>query len=92
MAPVLRKSVKEARYKLCGVLYHHDMSAGSGGFSVDVLHPNRSSGSGEAWLHIDDGAVSAVRDEEVFGDHNDDWVDDRCVYMLFYSRIASIQT
>ena len=67
MAPVAGKSAEPVHYKLYGVLYHHGESAGSGHYTVDVLHPNGDSGSGEAWLHIDDEAVSAVRHEDVFG-------------------------
>jgi hypothetical protein len=54
-------------YKLYGVLYHHGESAGGGHYTVDVLHPNENSSSGEGWLHIDDEAVSMVRYEDVFG-------------------------
>ena len=89
MAPVSGKSAEPVHYKLYGVLYHQGESAGSGHYTVDVLHPNEDSGSGEAWLHIDDEAVSAVQHEEVFGGHDDGDVDDRCAYMLFYCRTAS---
>ncbi|KAF8467101.1 hypothetical protein DFH94DRAFT_639069 [Russula ochroleuca] len=88
MAPVSGKPAEPVHYKLYGVLYHHGESAGSGHYTVDVLHPDGDSGSGESWLHIDDEAVSAVRREDVFGDHNDERVDDRCAYMLFYCRTA----
>ena len=76
-------------YKLYGVLYHHGGSAGSGHYTVDVLHPNEDSGGGEAsnWLRIDDEAVSAVRHDDVFGGLDDERVvEDRCAYMLFYCR------
>jgi hypothetical protein len=43
-------------------------------------------------LHIDDEAVSAVREEDVFGGHERERGDDRCVYMLFYCRTASART
>jgi hypothetical protein len=56
MVPVAEKSLEPAHYKFYGVLYHHAESAGSGHYTVDVLHQNGDSGSGEAWLHI--GAVS----------------------------------
>ena len=92
MAPTPGKSVEAVRYKLYGVLYHHGGSAGSGGHTVDVLYHNRDGGSGEAWLHIDDEAVSALRHEEMFGGHNDERVDDQCVYLLIYCRTAPIQT
>ena len=93
MAPVDGKSAERVRYKLYGVLYHHGESASSGHYSVDVLRPNEDSGSGEAWLRIDDEAVSPVPHQEVFMGHVDDWGNDRrCAYMLFYSRIASAQT
>jgi ubiquitin carboxyl-terminal hydrolase 10 len=82
MAPAAGKSAEPANYKLYGVLHHHGESAGNGHYTVDVLHPSEDS-NGEAWLHIDDEAVSAVRHAVVFGDEQ---VDDRCAYMLFYSR------
>jgi ubiquitin carboxyl-terminal hydrolase 10 len=89
MAPVVGKSAEPVHYKLHGVLYHHGDSAGSGHYSVDVLQPNAVSGSGEAWLHIDDESVSTVRHEDVFGGHEDDRRDNRwCAYMLFYCRMA----
>ena len=86
MVPVSGKSAEVAHYKLHGVLYHHGESADSGHYTVDVLHPNGDDGSGEAWLHIDDEAVRAVRNEDVFGDHDNERVDDRCAYMLSYCR------
>ena len=97
MAPVSGKSAEPVHYKLHGVLYHHSESAGSGQYSVDVLHRNGDSGSGEAWLHIDDESVREVQHEDVFGRHEIERVDDGCVYMLFYCRTAptsckSIQT
>jgi ubiquitin carboxyl-terminal hydrolase 10 len=92
MAPAARTTSAElAHYNLYGVLYHHGESAGSGHYTVDVLHPNGDSDSGEAWLHIDDETVSAVRHEDVFGDHDNERVDDRCAYMLFYSRTGPTQ-
>lgn len=87
MVPVDGESAEPVRYKLRGVLYHHGESASSGHYSVDVLHQNEDSGSGEAWLRIDDEAVSTVRHEDVFLEHEND----RCAYMLFYSRLASAQ-
>ena len=95
MAPVAGKSEEPVHYKLYGVLYHHGKSAGSGHYTVDVLRPNgdtRDSGNREAWLHIDDEAVSVTRNEEVFGRGSNELVDDRCVYMLFYYRTAPTQT
>jgi ubiquitin carboxyl-terminal hydrolase 10 len=89
MAPAASTSAEPAHYKLYGVLYHHGESAGSGHYTVDVLHPNGDSDSGEGWLHIDDEAVSAVRHEDVFEGYR---VDDWCAYMLFYSRTAPTQT
>ena len=71
------------RYKLHGVLYHHGRSS-SGHYTADVLHPNEDTGSGEAWLHIDDEAVTTVGYDDVFGGHDNEWMDDRSVYMLFY--------
>ena len=78
--------------KLCGVLYHHGASAGSGHYTVDVLHQNGDSGSGEGWLHIDDETVSAVRQEDVFGGSDNERADDRCAYMLFYCSTATAWT
>jgi ubiquitin carboxyl-terminal hydrolase 10 len=92
MIPVAGKSLEPACYKLYGVLYHHGESAGCGHYTVDVLHPNGDSGSEEAWLRIDDEAVSAVAHEDVFGGHDNERVDDRCVYMLFYYRTAPSRT
>jgi ubiquitin carboxyl-terminal hydrolase 10 len=92
MAPVTGKSVEPARYKLYGVLFHHGRSAGSGHYTVDVLHPNGNSGGGEGWLHIDDETVSVVRHEDVFGGHDHERMDDRSAYMLFYCRTAPAQT
>jgi ubiquitin C-terminal hydrolase len=76
------------RYKLHGVLYHHGESASSGYYTADVLHANEDTGSGEAWLHIDDEAVSTVGYDDVFGNHDNERVDDRCVDMLYYCRTA----
>ena len=89
MAPAVGKSAEPVRYRLHGVLYHHGESAGSGHYTVDVLHQNGDSGSGEAWLHIDDEAVSAVRHEDLFADNEKERVDDRCAHMLFYCRTSS---
>ena len=93
MAPFVGKSAKPVHYKLCGVLYHHGTleSAGSGHYSVDVLHPNLNGDSEETWLHIDDKAVSVVQHEEVFGGLDNER-DDQCAYMLFYCRTASART
>jgi ubiquitin carboxyl-terminal hydrolase 10 len=92
MARAARKSTEPVYYKLYGVLYHHGESAGSGHYTVDVLHPNGGSGSGEAWLHIGDEGVSAVQHEDVFGGHDRERADNRCAYMLFYCRTAPTQT
>jgi ubiquitin C-terminal hydrolase len=92
MAPVIRKSPEPVHYKLHGVLYHHGESANSGRYTVDVLHLNGESGSGEVWLHSDDEAVSTVQHKDVFGGHDNERVDDGCAYMLFYCRTASSQT
>ena len=90
MTPVAGKSAEPVHYKLYGVLYHHGESAGSGHYTVDVLHPNGDSG-GEVWLNIDDEAVSAVRHDGVFGEHVNKRVDNRCAYMLLYCRTAPTQ-
>jgi ubiquitin carboxyl-terminal hydrolase 10 len=91
MAPILGKSAEPVRYKLHGVLCHHGESAGSAHYAVDVFHQNGDGGSGEAWLHIDDEVMSAVRHEDVFGGLGNERVDDGCAYMLFYCRTAPIQ-
>jgi ubiquitin carboxyl-terminal hydrolase 10 len=92
MAPVAGKPVEPAHYKLYGVLYHHGDTAGSGHYTVDVLHRSGDSGGGEAWLHIDDETVSALQHGDVFGGHGNEWGDDQCAYMLFYCRTALTQT
>jgi ubiquitin carboxyl-terminal hydrolase 10 len=92
MAPIAGKFAEPVRYKLYGVLYHHSKSAGSGHYTVDVLHPNGDSDNGEAWLHIDDEAVSRVRHEDLFGGSENEQVDDRCVYMLFYCQTVPTRT
>jgi ubiquitin carboxyl-terminal hydrolase 10 len=86
MAPVSGKSAEAVHYKLYGVLYHHSESTSIGHYTVDVLHPNGDSGGEGAWLHIDDETVNAVRHEDVFGVHDNELVDGRCAYMLFYCR------
>ena len=91
MAPVSRKSTEQAHYKLYGVLYHHGESALSGHYTVDVVHPNGDNDSKESWLHIEDEVASKVRNEEVFWGHENERVDDRCAYMLFYCRTARTQ-
>jgi hypothetical protein len=76
------------------VLYHNDDSTGSRQ-TVDVLHWNEDkldNGSVEAWLYIDDEVLSAVRQEDVLGGHDNERVDDRCTYMLFYCRTAPAWT
>jgi hypothetical protein len=61
MSSVAGKFAEPVHYKLYGVLYHHGESAGTGHYTVDVLHPNGDNGDREAWLHIDDETVGAVR-------------------------------
>jgi ubiquitin carboxyl-terminal hydrolase 10 len=85
MAPNAGKSAEPAHYKLYGVLYHHGDSAGSGHYTADVLE---GGGGVESWVHIDDEVVTAARYEDVFGGQDNERVDDRCAYMLFYCRIA----
>ena len=54
MAPIAGISADPAvHYNLYGVLYHHGESAGSGRYTVDVLHPNGDSASEKAWLRVD---------------------------------------
>ena len=92
MAPVVRNSAEPVHYKLHGVLYHHGKSASGGHYTVDVLHLNGESGSGEVWLHSDGGTVSTVQHKDVYGGHDNERVDDGCAYMLLYCRTASSQT
>jgi ubiquitin C-terminal hydrolase len=92
MAPVSGKSTELAHYKLFGVLYHRGQPTRDGHYTVDVLHQNGDGGGGEVWLHIDNEAASTVRHEDVFGDHGNEWMDDRCAYMLFYCRTAPART
>ena len=88
MASVDGESAEPVHYKLYGVLYHHGESAGSGHYTVDVLHPNGDSGDREAWLHVDDETVGAVQ----HGIADNERMDDRCAYMLFYCRSAPTRT
>jgi ubiquitin carboxyl-terminal hydrolase 10 len=93
MVPVAGKSAEPVHYKLYGVLYHHGESAGSGHYTVDLLHPNADSGtSGDAWLHINDEDVNVVPHEDVFVGHDNARVDNQCAYMLFYCRITPAWT
>jgi ubiquitin carboxyl-terminal hydrolase 10 len=93
MAPSSGDPAEPGHYKLYGVLYHHGGSAGSGHYTVDLLHPNEGSGGEEVWLNVDDETVNGVRHEDVFGGHDNERVNnDRCAYMLFYCRTAPTQT
>ena len=78
------------------MLYHHGESAGGGHYTVDVRHPNGDGDAGEVWLHIDDEAVSPVRDEDMFGEHGtgstEQAADERCAYLLFYCRTSPKDT
>ena len=91
MASNFGKSVEPAHYKLYGVLYHHGDSASTKHYTVDVRHPNEDGSNGETWMHIDNEVVSVVRNEDVFGGHDSDQVDDRCAYMLLYCRSTPTQ-
>ena len=57
---------------------------------VDVL-PNAHCDSGDVWLRVYDETVSMLRHKDVER-HEDERVDDRCAYLLFYRRTASPQT
>ena len=92
MAPVTAKSVEPVHYKLYGVLYHHGESASCGHYTVDVLRRNENNGGGEGWLYIDDEVVSTLQHEDVFGGDDNELVDGRCAYMLFYCRTAAAGT
>ena len=89
MVPTSQRPSEPPLYKLHGVLYHHGESAGSGHYSVDVLHPNGDGDAGEVWLHIDDEAVTRTRHKDVFGeDGAERAADERCAYLLFYCRTS----
>ncbi len=91
MVPNAQRPSKPPHYKLFGVLYHHGEYAGSGHYTVDVLHPNGDGDTGEVWLHIDNETVSPIRHEDVFREHGTERAaDERCAYLLFYCRIPPI--
>jgi ubiquitin carboxyl-terminal hydrolase 10 len=90
MVPNAQRPSESPHYKLYAVLYHHGESAGSGHYTIDILHPNRDGGSGEAWLHFDDEVVSAVHHKDVFGGKgNERAAVEPCAYLLFYCRIPT---
>ena len=91
MAPVSGRSAESGHYRLYGVLYHHGQSVASGHYTVDVLHSNGDSGGEEVWLKIDDEFVSAVGHEDVFGEQDNERVDNWCAYMLLYCRTTPTQ-
>jgi ubiquitin carboxyl-terminal hydrolase 10 len=87
MVPTAQRPSEPPHYKLYAVLYHHGDSAGGGHYTVDILHPNRDGGNGEAWLHFDNEAVSAVHHKDVFGGQgNERAAVERCAYLLFDCR------
>jgi ubiquitin carboxyl-terminal hydrolase 10 len=91
MVPHAQRPSEPPHYKLYGVLYHHGESAGTGHYTVDVLHSNGDGDTGEVWLHIDGETVSRMRHEDVFGEHGTDRVaDERCSYLLFYLRTSPV--
>ena len=93
MVPNAQRPSEPPHYKLYGVLYHHGESAGSGHYTVDVLHSNGGGNTGEVWLHIDNEAVSTIRQEDVFGEHGTERAaEERCTYLLFYCRTSPIDT
>jgi hypothetical protein len=51
---------------------------------VDVLNQSGNGGGEKTWVCIDNEAVNAARREDLFGGHDNERVDDVCVYMLFY--------
>lgn len=92
MTSAARKGPPTA-YKLFGVLYHHGMTASGGHYTLDVLHPNRDCTAPpvkprEAWLRLDDEAVSDVSSEEVFGGEKEGEGAGRCAYLLFYRKVV----
>ena len=93
MVPNAQRRSEPPHYKLYGVLYHHGESAGSGHYTVDVLRPNGDGDTGEDWLHIDNEAVSPVRHEDVFREHDTERAaDEGSAYLLFYCRTSPIYT
>jgi ubiquitin carboxyl-terminal hydrolase 10 len=87
MVPNAQRASEPPHYKLYGVLYHHGESAGSGHYTVDVLHPNGDGDTGEVWLHIDNEAVRPMQHEDVFREYGIERANDkRCAYLLFYCR------
>ena len=93
MVPNAQRPSEPPQYKLYGVLYHEGETAGGGHYTVDVLRPNGDGDAGEVWLRIDNEAVSPVRHEDVFRVHGTERVaDERCAYLLFYSRTFPIGT
>ena len=93
MVPTARQPAEPVHYTLYGVLYHHGESAGGGHYSVDVLRPNGDGRSREAWLHIEDEAVSTVQHEDVFGwQGTERAADEWCAYLLFYCRTSPTRT
>ena len=93
MVPASQRPSEPPHYKLYGVLYHHGESAGSGHYTVDVLHQNGDGDPGEAWLHIDDEAVTRMRHADVFGGHGTEQsADELCAYILFYCRTSPLGT
>jgi ubiquitin carboxyl-terminal hydrolase 10 len=93
MVPTSQRPSKPPHYKLHGVLYHDGESAGSGHYTVDVLHQNGDGDAGEVWLRIDDETATRMRHEDVFGeDDTKRAADERCAYLLFYCRTSTIGT
>jgi ubiquitin carboxyl-terminal hydrolase 10 len=90
MVPNTQRTSQAPRYKLYGVLYHHGESAGSGHYTVDVLHANGDGDTGEVWLHIDDEVVTRLGHDDVFGERGERVADERCAYLLFYCRTSPI--
>jgi ubiquitin carboxyl-terminal hydrolase 10 len=90
IVPNAQRPSELPHYKLYGVLYHHSKFAGSGHYTVDILHANGDGDTGEGWLHIDNEAVSPMGHEDVFGQHDTKRAaDEGCAYLLFYCRTAT---
>jgi ubiquitin carboxyl-terminal hydrolase 10 len=93
MVPTSQRPSEPPHFKLYGILYHHGESAGSGHYSVDVLHRDGDGDAEEVWLHIDDEAVTRMRHEDVFEEHGTKRsADEQCGYLLFYCRTSPIGT
>lgn len=73
-----------------GALYHYGFSVSGGHYTLDVLHPNIDMSPTklrEGWIRIDDGLVSDLRVEDVFG--SGDVEKDETMRCVLYGRIGA---